>query len=62
MATKRRDKLSREVGVPLPWSIATEVSDAATLVVRRTSRRALYGAYPFAIRGKIAFSVAHLGF
>jgi len=39
MATKRGDQVSREVGDPLPWSIATEVSDASTLVVRLTSSR-----------------------
>jgi len=35
MATKR-GKVSREVGVPLSWSIATKISDAATFLVRRT--------------------------
>ena len=35
-ATKRGDAVSREVGDPLPWSIATEVSDATTSLVRRT--------------------------
>jgi len=35
-ATKRGDKLSREVGVPVPWSIETKISDAATSLVRRT--------------------------
>ncbi len=34
-ATNRDEEASREVGVPLQWSIATEISNGTTFVVRR---------------------------
>ena len=33
-ATNRDEEASREVGVPLQWSIATEISNGTTFVVR----------------------------
>ena len=37
-ATNRDEEASREVGVPLQWSIATEISNGTTFVVRRRGR------------------------
>ncbi len=34
-ATNRDEEASREVGVPLQWSIATEISNGTTFVVRQ---------------------------
>ena len=38
-ATNRDEEASREVGVPLQWSIATEISNSTTFVVRRLTKR-----------------------
>ena len=38
-ATNRDEEASREVGVPLQWSIATEISNGTTFVVRRPACR-----------------------